>query len=151
MNVVAGYPRAFPGTGFRKTKRPMPPLRFPLTLADFWGEETCKSLKIMAPQVGLEPTTLRLTAEFHPLPPTTVTNQVQRNNRKHCYGFARFWLALAALHGQKTDRGERRKKNARCKAGVFQLAESANIQRGRLPCWRLLRGTAYPVNNGPLT
>src|ERR1035437_4312396 len=53
----------------------------------------------MAPQVGLEPTTLRLTAEFHPLHPTARTNYAQQNNRKCCCGFAPFWLALAAVHG----------------------------------------------------
>jgi hypothetical protein len=53
-----------------------------------------------------------------------------------------------ALHKQKTDRGERR-KNARCKTGVLQLAESANIQHARLSRWRLLRGTAYPNKQRP--
>src|SRR5271157_2438114 len=57
----------------------------------------------MAPQVGLEPTTLRLTGEIHPLHPTTPANQNQQNNRKRCRGFAPFWLPLAAVHGQKTD------------------------------------------------
>ena len=45
-------------------KSQMTPLRFPLTLADVSGREICKSQKRMAPQVGLEPTTLRLTAPW---------------------------------------------------------------------------------------
>jgi hypothetical protein len=103
----------------------------------------------MAPQVGLEPTTLRLTGEIQPLHPTMPTNQTQRNNKKSLLVFASLWPVSVALHGQKADRSERKKKNARSKTGVFQLAESANIQHGRLSCWRLLRGTAYPNKQRP--
>src|ERR1019366_9714122 len=82
--------------------------------------------------------------EIQPLHPTTPTNQTQRNNKKSLLVFASLWPVSVALHGQKAHRSEREKKNARSKTGVFQLAESANIQRCWLSCWRLLRGTAYP-------
>jgi hypothetical protein len=103
----------------------------------------------MAPQVGLEPTTLRLTGEIQPLRPTTPTNQTQRNNKKSLRDTVSRWPLSVALNGQKADRVEHQERNARCKAGVSQLAESANIQHRRPSCWRLLRGTAYPNKQRP--
>src|SRR5271166_4395038 len=86
----------------------------------------------MAPQVGLEPTTLRLTGEIQPLHPTKPTNQTQQNNKKSSLLFASLWPVSVALHGQKTDRGKREKKNARCKTGVFHFPISGIC---RHPTW----------------
>ena len=59
----------------------------------------------MAPQVGLEPTTLRLTGQFRSPRHTKTNNQVQQNTRNPPLLVAPFWLVLLPGHGQKADRG----------------------------------------------
>jgi hypothetical protein len=54
-----------------------------------------------------------------------------------------------ALHGQKTDRRERSEKNARCKTGVLQLAESANIQHARLHVGGCFAGLLIRIKQRP--
>src|SRR5271157_1106819 len=104
----------------------------------------------MAPQVGLEPTTLRLTGEIRPLHPTTPTNQTQQNNNKRLLFFVSLWRVWAALHGHKADRGGRSKKERPLQTGVFQLAESANIQQGGFYVGGCFAGLLIRINNGPL-
>ena len=63
-----------------------------------------KPYKRMAPQVGLEPTTLRLTGEKYPQPGTTPTNETQQNTRKagNVFGtaLAAFVPSSPTEHGQ---------------------------------------------------
>ncbi len=101
-----------------------------------WGEKVVRPERFELPAFWF-------VAEFHPLHPTTPANQTQQNNRRRCYGFCPVLAGFGS--SSRTENGQTRmaRKNARCKTGVFQLAESAKIQHGRLSCWRLLRGTAY--------
>src|SRR5664280_4535 len=53
---------------------------------------------------GFEPPTFGLRGEIHPLHRTTPANQVQRNTEKSSPAVGSLWAALAAVHGQNTDR-----------------------------------------------
>ena len=66
-------------------------------------EGNCKCLQRMAPQVGLEPTTLRLTVGFHPICHTTETNQAQCTQSKQAALFGYSCTCLAAVHGHNAD------------------------------------------------
>src|SRR5664280_408017 len=53
---------------------------------------------------GFEPPTFGLRGEIHPVHRTTPANQVQRNTEKSRPAVGSLWAALAAEHGQNTDR-----------------------------------------------
>src|SRR5580704_1840015 len=55
----------------------------------------------MAPQVGLEPTTLRLTVRFSSPRRTKLYHHVQRNTRKPAFLVAPLCFVLVRVHGQK--------------------------------------------------
>src|SRR5271167_981970 len=76
----------------------------------------------MARPERFELPTFWFVAEFHPLYPTTPTNQTQRNNKRSLQVFPSFWPVSVALHGQKTDRGETRKKERPLQNGRFPIS-----------------------------
>jgi hypothetical protein len=58
----------------------------------------------MAPQVGLEPTTLRLTVQFRRTGQATPASQVQANAQIRASRVAASCPTLYSVHGQNTDR-----------------------------------------------
>src|ERR1035441_7511311 len=93
------------------------------------AKRTAISMKMVRPE-RFELPAFWFVAEFHPLHPTTPANQTQQNNRRRCYGFCPVLAGFGS--SSRTENGQTRmaRKNARCKTGVFQLAESAKIQHG---------------------